>query len=437
MYDLIVVLTYGVTFGIVLMTIVYTFIRSIYSKEIFYISYSIMQIFSLVYILAYSKLFDFHYLFLEISLVGASLSALVFAFNFYNISFIPKISNYKELLVNTLFLNIVILSAFYHYMVFEYLPYTIIYGILFLSIIFNAKDNFKSKGIYVFGWSIICIALFIWDFKGFYTNKGYIDLLLLAFAIEAVLFTFLAAYKYNSLKQQSKQYENMLFQQSKLAQSGQMIQNITHQFRQPLNNLSYILMNLKTRYENQKLTQNYFHKKYEQANSQLKFLSKTIDDFKDFYTLTKHKENFFVEESISSALTVISADLKKHNIQLDIEYKTNSDVMIYGIKSELSQVLLSLLFNAKDELKNIEKPEIKIIIDSNSAFTTLSIEDNAGGIKNINKIFQPYFTTKKDGLGIGLYLVKEIIEKTFDGKIEVENKKEGACFTLFFEKVVP
>ena len=435
-YDLNTTLVYGITFGILIMTIVYTFIRYIYSKEIFYISYCFMQTFSLVYIIAYSRLFDISAFIQELALVAASLSSLVFAVSFYEGKFFPVIKNFKELVFSTLLLNVVILSSFYHYMLFEYLPYTIIYAILFISIIFNLKQEFKPTVIYVLGWSALCFILFIMDFESVYMQSGYMDLVLLVFGIEAILFTISVAYKYNNLQIQSKSYEDMLLQQSRLAKSGEMIANITHQFRQPLNNLSYILMNLKKRFENKKLDEVFFDKKFNQANEQLQFLSKTIDDFKEFYTPSKQKENFSVKESISNCITILDGNLKKRNINLEFNIHTNEDIQIYGVKNELSQVILAIVSNAIDALSSIENPNIKIDVTSNNAEVIITILDNAGGIKknNLQKIFEPYFTTKLDGSGIGLYLSKLIVEESLEGRIEVLNKKEGALFTLFFEK---
>ena len=418
------------------MTIVYTFIRYVYSKEIFYISYCFMQAFSLVYIVAYSKLFDISLFFQELALAAASLSALVFAISFYEGTFFPKMRTFKELLFNTLLFNVVILSSFYHYMLFEYLPYTIIYAILFVSTVFNLKQEFKPTVIYVIGWSALCFILFAMDFKSIYIQSGYLDLVLLVFSIEAILFTISVAYKYNNLQIQSNDYEDMLFHQSKLAKSGEMIANITHQFRQPLNNLSYILMNLKKRFENEKLDEVYFDKKITQANSQLQFLSKTIDDFKEFYTPSKEKEYFSVKESILNCITILGANLKKYNINLDFTINTDENIKILGVKNELSQVILAILSNACDALKSTQNPNIKVAISASNAEVIISIEDNAGGIKkkNIDKIFDPYFSTKENGSGIGLYLSKLIVEESFEGRIEVKNKKEGVVFTLFFEK---
>ncbi len=430
------ILFYGITFGILIMTIVYTFVRYLYSKEVFYISYCFMQIFSLLYIVSYSKLFEISFFIQEMALVIASLSAGLFAINYYEGKFLLKITNYKELIINTLLLNLVILTAFYHYILFEYLPYTIIYAILFMSIIFNLKQGFKPTLIYVVGWSIFCILLFVFNFKDFYNQSGYFDLVLVVFAIEAMLFTISIAYKYNDLKNKNKSFEKLILQQSKFVKSGEMIANITHQFRQPLNNISYILMNLKKRFENKNLDEIYFDKKVNQANEQLSFLSKTIDDFKEFYTISKDKEIFSVKDGILNATTILSADLKTYNIELETSFETFEDIKIHGVKSELSQVLIAIISNSIDVLKSIKNPKIKIEVFSSSAEVIIKLADNGGGIKtkNLKKIFEPYFSTKEEGTGIGLYLSKMIIEESFAGKILVENKKEGVLFSLFIEK---
>ncbi|MFW2442074.1 ATP-binding protein [Aliarcobacter butzleri] len=437
-FDINQIIFYGITFGILIMTIAYTLIRYIYSKEIFYISYCFMQISSLIYIVAYSKLYQISYFVQEFSLVLASVFAVIFAVNYYEGKFLPKVSNYKELILNTFLLNVVILTAFYHYILFEYLPYTIIYAILFISIIFNLKQGFKPTLIYVIGWSIFCIVLFIFDFKNRYIGLGYFDLVLVVFALEAMLFTISIAYKYNDLKKQNKEFEKMILQQSKFVKSGEMIANITHQFRQPLNNISYILINLKKRFESEKLDKIFFDKKVNQANEQVSFLSKTIDDFKEFYLQEKEKDDFLVKDSIQNALTILNPDLQKDNINLNLKFETFEDIKIFGVKNELSQVILSLVSNSIDALKNRHNPKISINVVSSSAEVIIEILDNAGGIKakNLKKIFEPYFSTKEEGTGIGLYLSKIIIEESFGGKLQVQNVKDGAKFSIFIEKAI-
>lgn len=435
--SLTVILLYGITFGIVIMTIVYTFIRYIYSKEIFYISYCLMQVFSLIYIVSYSSLFDIPRFMEQISLLFATLLALVFAINFYEGKFIPSSKNHKDLIINTLLLNIVILTAFYHYILFEYLPFTIIYAILFISVIFNIK-NVGPTLIYTAGWSIFCFTLFVFDFKDYYEQNHLFDIVLIAFAIEAILFTFSVSHRYNRLEQKNEDFENMLLQQSKMAKSGEMLANIAHQFRQPLNNLSYILINIKKRYENEKLDEKYFHKKYFQAKEQLEFLSHTVEEFKEFYTPSKQKEKFLVKDAISNTMSILNEDLKKRNIKYTLNFLKDENVQIFGSKNELSQVILSLVSNASDALKDIENPLIEISVDSTSADVIINIKDNGKGInkRNQEKLFEPYFTTKDEGTGLGLYLSKLIMEKSFNGKIELKPSTEGSCFSLLIEKAI-
>lgn len=432
------ILSYGITFGIVFMTIIYTFIRYITSKEFIYISYCFMQIFSLGFIIVYSGFFYESKVAQDIFLLFATFSAIIFALSFYEGKFFPAITNTKELIVNTLLLNVVILTAFYHYMLFEYLPYTVIYVILFISVVFNIKNGIKPTIVYVVGWSVICFLLFIFDFKYLYVQSGFIDIVILAFAIEAILFTISVSFKYGSLQKQTQEYEDMLLQQSRLAQSGEMIGNITHQFRQPLNNISYILINIKKRFENKKLDEIYFAKKVSQVDEQLQFLSTTIDQFKEFYTPTKQKETFNLEESINSSIAVLSEELKKRSIKLNCNYQINEDSKIFGIKNELSQVILSILSNATDALRDVEFPIIDIDIYSNDSDIIIDIKNNGKAIKkrDLSKIFEPYYSTKKEGTGIGLYLSKLIIQRSFQGEIKASNVGDIVVFTLQIPRTI-
>ncbi|AXH08454.1 histidine kinase [Malaciobacter halophilus] len=436
MYDINIVLAYGVTFGVLLMSILFTAIRYIYVKELFYLAYCLMQFFSLIYIVTYSQLFDIPIIIEQISLVFATIFAIAFAFAFFKVELIPTFKTKKELLIFTALLIFVLATVFYHYVLFEYLPYTVVYFLLFLSVLFNINDGVKPTFIYVIGWSFVCLFLYIMQFKTLYVKSGYIDLVLVAFAIEAVLFTVSLANKYKELKTQNLNYENMLLHQSRLAKSGSMIGNIAHQWRQPLNNLSYILMNIKTRFENGKLKQDYFNQKFSQANEQLQFMSKTIDDFKDFYTPSKNKEDFLVKESINKALTILSASLKQQRVDLNLTFHTSEVSRIFGISNEFSQVVLTLIKNSIEALVDEQTPKIYIDVYSNHSSLVIKIKDNGKGVlpKDLPKLFKPYFTTKEDGFGIGLYLVKTIIEDSFKGTIEAKPLKKGLEFIITIEK---
>jgi len=284
----------------------------------------------------------------------------------------------------------------------------------------------------------LCLLLFVFDMKVYFIEQGYIDIVLMAFAVEAILFTTSISYKYILLKNKAYDYHNMLIQQSKMAKTGEMIGNITHQFRQPLNNISYILMNLKKRHENNRLSAEYFNKKFHSAEEQLQFLSKTIDDFKEFYQPLKQKEDFIVKEAIENSFSILRAELKHKDIRLDLQYSSHEYTKIHGVKNELSQVMFALLSNALEAFKKVDEPWIKVIVEATSAEVIIRVRDNAQGInkKDIGKIFEPYYSTKQEGSGIGLYLVKMIVEHTLEGKISVENTSEGAEFTLCFEKVI-
>jgi len=397
-----------------------------------------MQVFSLTYIATYSGIFDLHISVQNGSMVLAILSAIIFSISFYEGKFTPEINNYKELILNTVLLNIVILIVFYHYVLFKYLPYTLVFAIFFTSVIFNIKREMNPTMIYVVGWSVLCLLLFVFDMKVYFIEQGYIDIVLMAFAVEAILFTTSISYKYILLKNQAYDYHNMLIQQSKMAKTGEMIGNITHQFRQPLNNISYILMNLKKRHENNRLSAEYFNKKFHSAEEQLQFLSKTIDDFKEFYQPLKQKEDFIVKEAIENSFSILRAELKHKDIRLDLQYSSHEYTKIHGVKNELSQVMFALLSNALEAFKKVDEPWIKVIVEATSAEVIIRVRDNAQGInkKDIGKIFEPYYSTKQEGSGIGLYLVKMIVEHTLEGKISVENTSEGAEFTLCFEKVI-
>ena len=227
----------------------------------------------------------------------------------------------------------------------------------------------------------------------------------------------------------------LIFQQSKLAAIGEMIGNIAHQWRQPLNSIGVTMMKLELNSDNDNLTKEIVNDTIDKINSIVSHMSKTIDDFRNFFSPTKSKSEFLIRDNIESILSLIIPQLTVHNININII--GNRDIKVFGYENELKQVLINIVSNAKDAIVNNNinvDGLIKIEIESDEENLTIKISDNAGGIPStiIDKVFDPYFTTKfkSQGTGLGLYMSKIIIEKNMKGSLVVQNDNDGAIFTI-------
>ena len=230
--------------------------------------------------------------------------------------------------------------------------------------------------------------------------------------------------KFNEYKKELEKKQNILYQQSKMASMGEMIGNSAHQWRQPLSTITTastgILLEKDIGILQDQTLKEYLHK----INKSAQYLSKTIDDFRNFFNPEKVKNYFFLSNAFDTALELLSAQFNSQNIKIikDIE-----DIEINSYENELIQGLINILNNARDELKNKELDDKLIFISTskNENEVIIKIKDNAGGIskENINKIFEPYFTTKhkSQGTGIGLYMTEEIIVRHLKGEITVKN----------------
>jgi two-component system, NtrC family, C4-dicarboxylate transport sensor histidine kinase DctB len=234
--------------------------------------------------------------------------------------------------------------------------------------------------------------------------------------------------------EEGKQKDRKILQQAKLARIGSMISMIAHQWRQPLSELSGILMELETATRFKKADEKHILTAIEKSDKMIEFMSNTIDDFRNFYKPDKIKEEFLVSTSCKNAINIIDATLKNCDISLNINIK--DDKKIFGYPTEFAQVVLNILSNAKDILveKKIKNPKIDINIDSKGILSIITIKDNAGGIheKNLELIFDPYYSTKdtSKGTGLGLYISKLIIERNMGGELSVYNDEEGAVFKI-------
>lgn len=234
----------------------------------------------------------------------------------------------------------------------------------------------------------------------------------------------------------NREKDRILIQQSKLAAMGEMLGNIAHQWRQPLNNVSLIMQFLRDNYKNEAVSEQKLDKFMNKANKHIEYMSETIDDFRNFYKPSKTQDKFSIKECINTLLYMIKNQYESDGINIEFECE---DVIITNYENELKQALLNILNNAKDALlikKENKKFDaiIKIIVKKQDDKLKIEISNNGDNIKNdiIDRIFEPYFTTKFEtqGTGIGLYMTKSIIETNMKGKIEVENIKDGVKFII-------
>ncbi len=236
-----------------------------------------------------------------------------------------------------------------------------------------------------------------------------------------------------AVKKQQDQ-EQILIQQSRSAAMGEMIGNIAHQWRQPLNILGLIIQNINFSYQINELSDEFMNNAVTKANTLTNNMSKTIDDFRNFFQPNKEKKSFLLNEIVKKSLILVESPFSYHNIKL-IE-KIEKTKNVYGFPNEFSQALINILNNAKDALveHNIDDSTVIVSVFNDHKFGYVTIQDNAKGIKKniISKIFDPYFTTKKDekGTGIGLYMSKIIIEQNMQGKLNVKNSSNGVLFTI-------
>ena len=237
----------------------------------------------------------------------------------------------------------------------------------------------------------------------------------------------------------NREKDKLMFQQAKLASLGEMLGNIAHQWRQPLMEINSLFLPIEGKiFLDMPLDKEEILETINKLNHITKYMSNTIDDFRDFFATDKEKIRFQLLEQINSTINIISGGLKTHNIKLDIIIQKNPEMI--GYKNDYSQVLINIISNAKDVLiqRKIKNPYIKISIFEENENIVTTVEDNAGGIKvnPIEKIFDPFFTYEKvGGSGIGLFMSKLIIEKNMSGKLSVKNSSEGAFFKIIISKI--
>ncbi len=240
---------------------------------------------------------------------------------------------------------------------------------------------------------------------------------------------------YDALARELEAKEEMLFKQSRMSVLGEMFENVTHQWKQPLSIINVGCSTLKMSYEFDELTMDEVITTVDMIIAEAEYLSQTIDDFRDFAREENERELFDMRTLFEHALEILSFRLSK----MDIEVSNAIESFRYrSCKNYIIQVFINILNNAMDVLeKNAQKGWIKATSRVEDGLFIVSVCDSGGGIQvvDIDSVFEKYVTTKeaKEGTGLGLYMTKEILQKKVDAEITAYNKDEGACFEIRFQ----
>jgi PAS domain S-box-containing protein len=255
--------------------------------------------------------------------------------------------------------------------------------------------------------------------------------------------------------QKRRQNERLMMQQSKMAAMGQMMSAIAHQWRQPLNTIAIFVQDFEDSYKHGELDENYVRDLVQQSMKQINFMSKTIDDFKNFFKPDKDEVIFEVCSETANSTSLLGVQLTRNGIELNIEFNgnivqytdfdsfdsvTETKVYVKGFPNEFKQVLLNLVQNARDavmdrmEADHSVKGVIEVSVLEKDGMATVSVSDNGMGIEKeiAERIFEPYFSTKEEGkgTGVGLYMSKIIIEQNMRGRLYFENLNPGTKFIV-------
>jgi len=276
----------------------------------------------------------------------------------------------------------------------------------------------------------------VWEEKLDDESKENIKLLLIVSLISiivSIIFSKILNKLIKDYEKEIKDSNKAMFSQARLAQAGELISMISHQWRQPISKIASITSNLRFQLMmGKEIDMEDLDKSFGEIEDYTEFLSETIDDFREFYKPRKNKEKSYVLPLIQKSIGFLESEINKNNIV--IEKNFDKDVKVYLYQNELIQVIINIIQNAIDLSQNGASIKIKTKVKSDEYI--ISITDRAGGIKDeyIDKIFDAHFSTKvakeSTNLGLGLYVSKVIIESHFNGKLEVTSQGDSSTFTI-------
>ncbi len=426
------ILFYFFLFGLIFMTAIYNGAFYLYNREKSFLYYMFMQLFMVGVLIYQTDIIQiyvmgdveneevaifFYFVIVELAIIFILYFIRAFLETKKYLPVHDKILHYITLFawvdLVLFFVPIMLILKIYSFIIF----YVVMVAVL------RFRQGYRPALFFIVGWSALMIGVFVSDF--FPDDFLAIDPLVIGSTIEALFLAIAISYKMRVIRDEKEQQKELLVHQSKLASMGEMLGNIAHQWRQPLTRMGYILMNIEAKDKEKR-----HEKKLEEASIQLEFMSQTINDFRDFYAPNKAKEEFSLQLATQESLEIMKHTFQSDNIEIELIVK--EDTMLFNYKNEYKQVLLNLLSNAKDILKerSIVNPKVTITLEQGS----IKVEDNAGGVPKaiLKRVFEPYFTTKEGNSGIGLYMSKMIVERNMGGELQISNGVSGATCQIIF-----
>lgn len=426
----------GFYFGCMLMIILYNLHWYVITKEkssIYYVGLRVFLTILVMQSILATPLDDFY---------QALNRNVVFVFVLvFSKEFLGLRNNFHRLNALVNYAIIFILSCFAYsaitgnYAIFDK-PYSIMTSPLILLGCFVYSKGYDPAKYYVIAWGIAISLLAISDLNeyrgfGFYPE---IPFSLVGQLIGSVILSYAISVKTGLIVKEKEEQEKFLIHQAQLASMGQMLENISHQWGQPLNRIAAYIINLQVHIKEHYNNNEYVMDALEQSQLQLEYMSNTIEDFTNFNKKSEDKSKFLVSNVAIDVYSIVGPTLKKNGIIFEIIERNDFSVCSY--KNELSQVVLNLVQNAQDVLlkRKIRQAKITLVIEKNY----IRVQDNAGGVEPnaIDYIFDPYFTTKtqSSSLGLGLYMCKLILNKHFNASIEVVQNTGCTSFNIVFEE---
>ena len=434
-YSMTLVMITAICFGVILSTAIYNLAIFFYLKSRQHLFYALAQFFVLLSLVALDSLyigpFDEIFGFKSLFLLDITQDLMLFfSLLFIKEFVVPYTGDKLDTLINVvlylILFDILFALFFSHTLVTKLVPVFV-----FIWLVLSEANRLAEKKDLPFyylllGWGLVLLIVGL-EYVGVRDRAGVVfPFLHVALALDSVILSLAISYKIKLMDEERIAQHSMLLQQSRLASMGEMIAIIAHQWRQPLTFLSFALMQIRKKCGNTQAEGT-----IKEASSQLQYMSQTIEQFRNFYNPSKTKSLFDIQKACENVVQMLSATIPyaKVHVEKNFSYEGN--------QNEFEQVLMNLLNNAKDAMVYDNVKEPAVIIEINQPYIT--VRDNAGGIdtKLHEKIFEPYFSNKKENDGIGLYIARMIIEKEMGGKIYLyKSDVNGSSFRIQLGKVV-